>query len=175
MRATERNPGHNGGPRYDTATLWIKDVAAEDTGSELVSLPPNCFFAFQVDESTHGTRLTALLVFVRCSPQLTIKERWFFYLSAWQKAHVVLRQSVLSTSFESHNLFWNKHVDMYSDGAGATVGKTVSARSWIPAMALGDQEVRKDPALHSHTITGAEEKTTSQPPLGVVIEDDWFN
>lgn len=129
MRATERNPGHNGGPRYDTATLWIKDVAAEDTGSELVSLPPNCFFAFQVDESTHGTRLTALLVFVRCSPQLTIKERWFFYLSAWQKAHVVLRQSVLSTSFESHNLFWNKHVDMYSDGAGATVGKTVSARS----------------------------------------------
>lgn len=80
MRATERNPGHNGGPGYDTATLWIKDVAAEDTGSELVSLPPNCFFAFQVDESTHGTRLTALLVFVWCSPQLTIKERWFFYL-----------------------------------------------------------------------------------------------
>ena len=91
-----------------------------------------------------------------------------FYLSAWQKAQFVLRQSVLSTSFEFHSSGTNM----------LTCAVMVQEQRWVKLSVPGHesrpwhQAVREEPALHSHTITGAEEKTTSQPHLGVVIEDD---
>lgn len=59
-----------------------------------------------------------------------------------------------------------------------TCAVMVQEQRWVKLSVLGyeswpwHQEVREEPALHSHMITGAEEKTTSQPHLGVVIEDD---
>lgn len=67
MEVGERNPGT--ATVCDTVTHWTEDVAA-DAKSELVSLPPSCKFASRVDESTDGTRLAALFVFVCYQPQL---------------------------------------------------------------------------------------------------------
>lgn len=120
MGVGERNPG----TAHDI-TLWIEDVAA-DAESELVSLPPNGTVALRVDESADGTTL-AVLAFVWYQPPRTIEEVRVSKCVA--EAQTVPEQSVSSTSFESHGWFWNRCVDVCTDGAEGLVGKNAGARS----------------------------------------------
>lgn len=107
--------------------MWLQ------TQSELVSLPPSGTVALRVDESADGTTLAVLLAFVWYQPPRTIEEVPVSKCVA--VAQTVPEQSVSSTSFESHGWFWNRCVDMCTDGAEGLVGKNAGARSQIQAMA----------------------------------------
>lgn len=137
---------------HDTITLWIEDVAA-DAESELVSLPPSSTVALRVDESADGTTLAVLLAFVWYQPPRTIEE--VLVSKCVAVAQTVPEQSVSSTSFESHRLFWNRRVDVCTDGAEGLVGKNAGARSQIQAMAPSDARKRG-----FFTATGSLKKST---------------
>lgn len=122
MGVGERNPG----TAHDMITLWIEDVAA-DAESELVSLPPSGTVALRVDGSADGTTLAVLLAFVWYQPPRTIEEVLVSKCAA--VAQTVPEQSVSSTSFESHGLFWNRCVDMCTDGARSQIQAMAPSRA----------------------------------------------
>lgn len=106
-----------------------------------------------MDESADGTILAVLLALVWYQPPRTIGEVLVSKCGA--VAQTVPEQSVSSTSFESHGLFWNRCVDMCTDGAEGPVGKNAGGRSQIQAMAPSSARKRG-----FFTATGSLKKST---------------
>lgn len=105
-----------------------------------MSLPPSGTVAVRVDESAGGTTLAVLLAFVWYQPPRTVEEGLVSKCVA--VAQTVPEQSVSSTPFESHGLFWNRCVDACTGGAEGLVRKNAGARSQIQAMAPGSARKR---------------------------------